>query len=157
MLQTEVTHTYFSVFEIMYAPYTEEDTQLRGGSTLWEHAWWWPLQPLEEFYSRKYNTESCARFRLSMSSTFSKVKDFCLQHVFNSLRQAGKLWSTTTTTITDLEAVNKLLGQLEGGGAVPGPRAYISVLGRYNVGKTTLLNALLSFEWVSCMLLLALC
>ena len=63
--------------------------------------------------------------------------NFCLQHVFNSLKdKQAKLWSTTTTTITDLEVVNKLLGQLEGGGAVPGARAYISVLGHYNVGKT---------------------
>ena len=74
----------------------------------------------------------------------------CSQHVFTSLKdKQDKLWSNIAShnfIITDLEAVNKLLGQLEGGGAVPGPRAYISVLGRYNVGKSTLLNALLSFE-----------
>ena len=70
-----------------------------------------------------------------------------LQHVFTSLKEMqAKLLQTTSTTIIDKEAVNKLLCQLEGGGAVPGPRAYISVLGRYNVGKSTLLNALLSFE-----------
>ena len=70
-----------------------------------------------------------------------------LQQVFTSLKEMqAKLLQTTSTTIIDKEAVNKLLCQLEGGGAVPGPRAYISVLGRYNVGKSTLLNALLSFE-----------
>ena len=74
----------------------------------------------------------------------------CSQHVFTFLKdKQAELWSNIAShnfIITDLEAVNKLLGQLEGGGAVPGPRAYISVLGRYNVGKSTLLNALLSFE-----------
>ena len=73
-----------------------------------------------------------------------------MQRVFTSLKdKQAKLWSTVASNnviITDLDAVDKLLCQLEGGGAVPGPRAYISVLGRYNVGKTTLLNALLSFE-----------
>ena len=72
----------------------------------------------------------------------------CSQKVFTSLidKQAeAKEWNHDVI-ITDSDAVNKLLCQLEGGGAVPGPRAYISVLGRYNVGKTTLLNALLSFE-----------
>ena len=73
-----------------------------------------------------------------------------MQHVFTSLKdKQAKLWSTVAShnvIITDLDAVDKLLGQLEGGGAVPGPRAYISVLGRYNAGKSTLLNALLSFE-----------
>ena len=65
------------------------------------------------------------------------------QDVFNFLLDKQ---SETPATITDKEALKKLLCQLEGGGAVPGPRAYISVLGRYNVGKSTLLNALLSFE-----------
>ena len=48
----------------------------------------------------------------------------------------------------DNQAVDKLLKQLEGGSSCKGRSASLCVLGRYNVGKTTLINALLSARWV---------
>ena len=47
--------------------------------------------------------------------------------------------------IIDAELRDKVLGQLKGKDCV-GQCAYLCTLGRYNVGKTMLINALLSAE-----------
>ena len=44
--------------------------------------------------------------------------------------------------LVESEAVEKILSQLSN------KDVYVCVLGRYNVGKSTLINALLSAEWV---------
>ena len=74
-----------------------------------------------------------------------------MQHVFTSLKKKQVALHVLSKpghdiVITDQQAVNKLLNQVVGEGAIKGPRAHICVLGRYNVGKSTLLNALLSSE-----------
>ena len=74
-----------------------------------------------------------------------------MQHVFTSLKKKQVDLHARSTlgldiVITDQLAVNKLLNQVVGEGVIEGPRAHICVLGRYNVGKSTLLNALLCSE-----------
>ena len=74
-----------------------------------------------------------------------------MQHVFTSLTKkqvalCEKLPQGRDIVITDQQAMSKLLNQVVGEGVIKGPRVHICVLGRYNVGKSTLLNALLSSE-----------
>lgn len=83
---------------------------------------------------------------------------YFIQHVFKSLLEKhAKLQIHSVTRGSDRQvlnegdkqAVEKLLKQLEAGSSSEGHRACLCVLGRYNVGKSTLLNALLSARWVN--------
>ena len=74
---------------------------------------------------------------------------FVQQHVFDSLekmQQESKTWQLEQLhPIIDAEVRDKVLSQLTGKDYV-GPCAYLCTLGRYNVGKTLLINALLSAQ-----------
>ena len=79
------------------------------------------------------------------------INIYFIQHVFKSLlEKQAKLWGSDRQLLSegDKQAVSKLLEQLEGESSCEGRTAYLCVLGRYNVGKSTLLNALLSARWV---------
>ena len=69
------------------------------------------------------------------------------QHVLDSLEKMQievKTWEIEQLNpIIDAEMRDKVLSQLTGKDCV-GPCAYLCTLGRYNVGKTLLINALLS-------------
>ena len=80
-----------------------------------------------------------------------------MQHVFKSLlekqtkvqnRRASRGSNRQLLNEDDKQTVEKLCKQLEGGDSCEGLKAWICVLGRYNVGKSTLLNALLSARFV---------
>lgn len=76
---------------------------------------------------------------------------YCVQqHVLGSLEKMqieSERWQLDQPKpIIDPEVKNKVLNQLTGSEYVGGPCAYLCTLGRYNVGKTLLINALLSAE-----------
>ena len=74
---------------------------------------------------------------------------FAQQLVLDSLEKMemeSETWHLEQTkSIIDTQIRDKVLNQLRGG-EYGGPCAYLCTLGRYNVGKTLLLNALLYAE-----------